>query len=85
MNNEFTYRDRRLTGLSFLAGLILFCVVCSFGALANVGVAEIAIHQFGNWSLAGLAGAIMGAVFNFSAATSLVWRRPRKRVVSVAA
>jgi dolichol-phosphate mannosyltransferase len=85
MNNEFTYRDRRLTGVSFLAGLILFCVVCSFGALANVGVAEIAIHQFGNWSLAGLAGAIMGAVFNFSAATSLVWRRPRKRVVSVAA
>lgn len=85
MNNEFTYRDRRLTGLSFLAGLILFCVVCSFGALANVGVAEIAINQFGNWSFAGLAGAIMGAVFNFSAATSLVWRRPRKRVVSVAA
>jgi len=85
MNNEFTYRDRRLTGLSFLAGLILFCIVCSFGALANVGVAEIAIHQFGNWSFAGLAGAIMGAVFNFSAATSLVWRRPRKRVVSVAA
>lgn len=85
MNNEFTYRDRRLTGLSFFAGLILFCVVCSFGALANVGVAEIAINQFGNWSFAGLAGAIMGAVFNFSAATSLVWRRPRKRVVSVAA
>lgn len=80
MNNEFTYRDRRLTGLSFIAGLVLFCLVCSFGALANVGVAQIAIHQFGNWSLAGLAGAIMGAVFNFSAATSLVWRRPRKRI-----
>lgn len=85
MNNEFTYRDRRLTGVSFVAGLILFCLVCSFGALANVGVAQIAIHQFGNWSLAGLTGAIMGAVFNFSAATSLVWRRPRKRVTSVVA
>ena len=80
MNNEFTYRDRRLTGLSFFPGLILFCLVCSFGALANVGVAEIAIHQVGNWSIAGLAGAIMGAVFNFSAATSLVWRRRRKRI-----
>ncbi|MBD3761040.1 glycosyltransferase family 2 protein [Sphingomonadaceae bacterium G21617-S1] len=84
MNNEFTYRDRRLTGLSFIAGLVLFCLVCSFGALANVGVAQIAIHQFGNWSLAGLAGAIMGAVFNFSAATSLVWRRPRKRIFAAA-
>ena len=84
MNNEFTYRDRRLTGVSFYAGLILFCLVCSFGALANVGVANIAIHQFGNWSIAGLAGAIMGAVFNFSAATSLVWRRPRKRMLLTA-
>ena len=84
MNNEFTYRDRRLTGLSFIAGLILFCLVCSFGALANVGVAEIAIKQVNNWSFAGLVGAIMGAVFNFSAATSLVWRRPRKRIFAVA-
>ncbi|RYD82970.1 MAG: glycosyltransferase family 2 protein, partial [Sphingomonadales bacterium] len=80
MNNEFTYRDRRLTGLSFYGGLLLFVLVCSFGALANVGVANIAIHQFGNWSIAGLAGAIMGAVFNFSAATSLVWRRPRRQI-----
>jgi dolichol-phosphate mannosyltransferase len=85
MNNEFTYRDRRLTGLSFVAGPVLFCLVCSFGALANVGVAQIAIHQFGNWSIAGLAGAIMGAVFNFSAATSLVWRRPRKRIFATTA
>lgn len=85
MNNEFTYRDRRLTGLSFIGGLILFCLVCSFGALANVGVAEIAIREVNNWSIAGLAGAIMGAVFNFSAATSLVWRRPRKRIFAVTA
>lgn len=84
LNNEFTYRDRRLTGLSFVAGLLLFCMVCSLGALANVGVAEIAISQVGNWSLAGLAGALMGAVFNFSAATSLVWRRPRKRILTAA-
>lgn len=84
MNNEFTYRDRRLTGLSFIAGLILFCLVCSFGALANVGVAEIAIREVDNWSVAGLVGAIMGAVFNFSAATSLVWRRQRKRIFAIA-
>ena len=61
------------------------CATLNFGALANVGVAEIAIHQFGNWSIAGLAGAIMGAVFNFSAATSLVWRRPRKRFFAATA
>ena len=79
MNNELTYRDRRLTGLSLYGGAILFCLVCSLGALANVGVAEIAIERLHNWSIAGLAGALVGAVFNFSAATSLVWRRPRRR------
>lgn len=83
LNNEFTYRDRRLTGIAFIGGLLLFGLVCSVGALANVGVAAIAIQRIHNWSIAGLAGAIMGAMVNFSAATGLVWRRPRRHILSV--
>lgn len=79
INNQFTYRDRRLTGLSAIGGALLFCVVCSFGALANIGVAELAIKETPSWSLAGVAGAIMGAVFNFGAASSIVWGRQRRR------
>ncbi|KKC26379.1 hypothetical protein [Sphingomonas sp. SRS2] len=58
--------------------------VCAFGALANVGVAEIAIQRVDNWSIAGLFGAIIGAAFNFSAASSPLWRRPRKRILAAA-
>jgi dolichol-phosphate mannosyltransferase len=79
VNNEFTYRDRRLTGVDFATGLVLFAAICSIGALANVGVAEMAIQSTANWTLAGFAGAVMGAVFNFGGASSLVWGRTRRR------
>ena len=79
VNNQFTYHDRRLTGMRIVTGAILFCIVCSVGALANIGVAELAIQRTGSWSLAGVAGALMGAVFNFGAASSLVWGQRKRR------
>lgn len=78
VNNELTYRDRKLKGWAFIPGLILFCLICSIGALANIGVAELAIHQTSSWSLAGLAGALIGAAFNFGAASKLIWERVKK-------
>ncbi|WP_425228650.1 glycosyltransferase [Sphingomonas sp.] len=80
VNNNFTYHDRRLSGSRLITGAILFCIVCSVGALANVGVAELAIERTHSWSLAGVAGALMGAVFNFGAASSIVWglRKPKR-------
>ena len=85
VNNQFTYRDRRLTGVRMITGALLFCVVCSIGALANIGVAELAIVRTHSWSLAGVAGALIGAVFNFGAASSLVWGRHKRRRPSAAA
>ena len=85
VNNQFTYHDRRLSGGRLVTGAILFCIVCSVGALANVGVAELAIHRTGSWSLAGIAGALMGAVFNFGVANSIIWgERKRRRAVTTA-
>ncbi|MBY0581607.1 MAG: glycosyltransferase family 2 protein [Sphingomonas sp.] len=81
LNNEFTYRDRRLSGLNFVGGMVMFAVICSIGAVANIGVANLAIEETNSWSLAGIAGAIMGAVFNFGGASSIVWGRNRKRAV----
>ncbi|MEJ1157721.1 glycosyltransferase family 2 protein [Prosthecomicrobium sp. N25] len=74
LNNQLTYRDRRLTGLAFFSGLITFYLVCSFGTIANVGVASW-IHGFHPvpW-IAGLTGAVMGAVFNYAASSVLTWR-----------
>lgn len=75
LNNQLTYRDRRLRGMAFVVGLFTFYVVCTFGTIANVGVASW-IHGFHPvpW-IAGLAGAVMGAVFNYAASSVLTWRK----------
>lgn len=75
LNNAFTYRDRRLKGLSILWGLLTFYAVCSVGAVANVGVASWIYGNQPVWWLAGAAGAVMGAVFNYSATAAFTWRR----------
>jgi dolichol-phosphate mannosyltransferase len=77
INNEFTYLDTRLRGVELLSGFLLFAAVCSIGALANVGVASLAIRQTHSWSVSGIAGAVVGAVFNFGAASRVVWGRKR--------
>jgi len=76
VNNQLTYRDRRLHGWAMLRGLLIFCAVCSVGALANVGVARWIFfsNRTSAW-IAGTAGALMGAVFNYAASSVLTWRR----------
>lgn len=75
INNVFTYRDRRLTGLKWFWGLLTFYAVCGIGAIANVGVASWVYGNEPIWWLAGAAGALMGAVFNYSVTSSVTWRR----------
>src|SRR6516225_5400120 len=38
LNNDITYRDQRLRGPRLWRGLLLFIVVCGFGAVANIGI-----------------------------------------------
>lgn len=74
MNNALTYRDQRLAGKRFIAGLIRFEVICSVGLISNVGVASW-IYQGGNgWWLAGLGGATMGVMWNYVLSAALVWK-----------
>ena len=75
LNNALTFRDRRLTGLAALKGLGVFYLVCSVGTLANVGIAELIYLREPTWWLAGVAGAVMAAVFNYSASAMLTWRK----------
>jgi len=74
LNNSLTFRDKRLTGLAFMKGLLGFYLVSSVGALTNVGVASWLYAYEPVWWLAGLAGALMGVVWNYSMSTLLVWR-----------
>lgn len=75
LNNQLTYRDRRLRGLAALRGLFIFYAVCSVGTVANVGVAHWVYGSQSIWWLAGTAGAVMGVVFNYAASSVLTWRR----------
>ena len=74
LNNAFTYRTHRLTGTAFVGGLLRFEVICGFGAISNVGIASLIYGQHGNWWLAGLGGALMGAVWNYVVSAAFVWR-----------
>ena len=74
LNNSLTFRDSRLTGFAWVKGLLLFYLVSSVGALTNVGVASWLYAYQPTWWLAGLAGALMGVVWNYSMSTLFVWR-----------
>lgn len=74
LNNILTYRDRMLRGVSWVSGLLSFYVVCFFGALANVGVAELLFETYPNWLLASFVGAVVGALWNFMTSARVTWR-----------
>ncbi len=75
LNNALTYRDRRLTGAAMLKGLASFYLVCSIGTIANVGVAQFVHGHDPSWWRAGLAGALMAAVFNYAVTSVVTWRK----------
>jgi dolichol-phosphate mannosyltransferase len=74
LNNLLTYKDRALKGLGFVKGLLGFYAVCSIGAVANVGVATWLFDDDQLWWVAGLAGAAMGAVWNYVFSNLVIWR-----------
>ena len=73
-NNQVTFGHRKLTGGRFWGGLATFYAVCSIGALGNIAVAE-RIFEWGApvWT-AGLAGAVMSALFNYAVTKLVTWR-----------
>ena len=74
LNNRLTYRDQRLTGWAFVTGLLWFEAICAVGAISNVGVATWIYRSDPDWWIAGLGGALIGAVWNYAVSAALVWR-----------
>jgi dolichol-phosphate mannosyltransferase len=77
LNNQLTYRDRRLRRWKLVRGLVTFCVGCSIGAVANIGIAAQVFGEGQSWWLAGLAGALIGAVWNYAIASTYTWGKAR--------
>lgn len=78
LNNIITYRDQRLRGLAFLGGLLSFYLIGAVGALANIGIAQLLFETGRSWWLAGIAGALIGVVWNFTMSSFFTWRRGLK-------
>ena len=75
LNNSVTHRDKRRTGVKFFTGLLSFYAVCAIGAVANVGVAEIIYRGNSIWWISGLAGALVGSVWNYALSALVTWKK----------
>ena len=75
LNNSFTYRDMRLRGAKFVRGLLSFYAVCLIGAIGNIGVADLVYGMHYRWWLAGVAGAVVGVVWNYAASSLFTWKK----------
>jgi dolichol-phosphate mannosyltransferase len=74
LNNFLTYRDQRLSGVRFFTGLIRFELICSIGVISNVGVASFVYSSEKIWWLAGIAGVMMGVMWNYLISSAFVWK-----------
>ncbi len=77
LNNALTYRDRRLKGWRQLAdGWVSFALICSVGAIANVGIAAF-MHDVRNdaWAVSAMIGVLVGAVWNYALSSRFTWGR----------
>ncbi len=75
LNNWLTYRDRRLRSWHVWTGLASFLLVCSVGAVVNVAFADRVFQVTHIWWFAGIAGAAVSAILNYSATALFTWRK----------
>ena len=73
LNNALTYRDKRLKGWRWVKGWLSFMLVCSLGALGNVGIASYLFAHNTVWIPAAAAGIIVGAVWNYAMTAFFTW------------
>jgi dolichol-phosphate mannosyltransferase len=73
INNAVTYRDRRKRGLALITGYLKFVVLCSVPLAANVAVATMVYERGPSWWVAGVAGAVVAAVWNYVTTSRAVW------------
>ncbi len=78
LNNLITWRDRSLKGVRLISGLASFWLACSFGAWANVIFARALLNSGAPWYLAGIAGIILGSVWNYCISNLFTWKNAQE-------
>ena len=73
LNNAITYRDKRKRGLDLVVAYAKFVLLCSVPLAANVAVATMVYERGPSWWVAGVAGAVVAAVWNYVTTSRAVW------------
>jgi dolichol-phosphate mannosyltransferase len=74
LNNEITFRRKKLHGHAMLPGLLSFYVVCSLGAVINLAISQLLYSAGAFYMVAGISGALLAAVWNYLTTSKSVWR-----------
>jgi dolichol-phosphate mannosyltransferase len=82
LNNATTFRDRRLRGIDFAAGLLIFYLACSVGAVVNLTFARFLLAAGLPWYLAGLPGAVVSSLWNYGVNAVFTWRQGVRAIKS---
>lgn len=73
VNNSVTFRSSRLSGPRLAIGLTAYIAVCAVGAIVNIQTADYLFESRIPWWLAGVTGALIGAVWNYAVSAHIVW------------
>lgn len=73
VNNSVTFRSSRLRGPRLAIGLTAYIAVCAVGAIVNIQTADYLFESRIHWWLAGVTGALIGAVWNYAVSAHIVW------------
>lgn len=73
LNNVITYRDRRLKGWRWISGYLRFSALCALPLMVNYTAAHWVFAHDHVWWVAGVAGALLGAVWNYVSTAAAVW------------
>ena len=74
LNNEVTFRRKRLRGRAIFPGLLSFYVACSLGAVINLAISQLLYSAGAFLMVAGTSGAVLAAVWNYLTTSKSVWR-----------
>ncbi len=78
LNNELTYRDRKLRAGQLWTGLLTFYAACAIGVFGNLRAAALAGQAGMTWYAAGVTGLGVGAIWNYLVTSVWIWRRSRR-------
>jgi dolichol-phosphate mannosyltransferase len=75
LNNAWTFSLARLSGRRLFAGFLRYNAACALGALANFAVSGFLFSRGWLGIVAALAGALVGAIWNYAMSRLVTWKQ----------